>query len=83
MAHQNHNLCSHLVQMGNFCIAEFLLRGQVGPPGWLWVHEASQNQGGRYLKGTGSLTDVHRQKVPPKVYAKNLWALPALLVGWA
>lgn len=71
MAHPNHSLCGHSVQMGNFCIAEFLLQGQTELLGWVGVQEAPQNPEKRYLGDTGFLTADHRQEVTPKHHTKD------------
>lgn len=75
MAHPNHSLRGHLVQMGNFCIADFLLQGQTELPGWVGVQEAPQNPGKSNLGHTGFLTAGHRQEVTPKHHTKDQWAL--------
>jgi len=59
MAHPNHSLPGHSVQMGNFCIADFLLQGQAELLGWVGVQETPQNPGKMYLGGTGFLTAGH------------------------
>lgn len=45
MAQPNHSLRGHSVQMGNFCIEEFLLQRQTKLLGWVGVQEAPQKQG--------------------------------------
>lgn len=63
MAHTNHSLRGHSVQMGNFCIEEFLLQRQTELLGWVGVQEAPQNPGKRYFGDTALLTVGHRQQV--------------------
>lgn len=83
MAHPNRSLRGHLVQMGNFCIAEFLLHRQAEPLGWVRVQEAPQNPWKRYLRGTVLFTSGHREEVTPKHHTKDWWALRDLPVHWA